>query len=204
VPFSWELGQDDPGLTGELVRLIADGRDVNDAMVFFSGTASSNQPQGLMNELTATQGVLTAGTATVVADDLWNLKAAIPARFTPNTTFAAPPAMFDRLYRLTPTGGTSEPSLMPTRDGALMGRPTVEWSFNSGTATPTSGTLVIAGDFTNYLIADRLGLTAVPIPTLFGGTAAFHPPTGESGLAVWGRTGAGVTVANAFRVLLGR
>jgi HK97 family phage major capsid protein len=205
VPFSWELGQDWPDLQNELVRLIADGRDVNDTTVFYSGTSSSNQPSGIMTGLSATQGVLTVGTATLTATDWWALKAAIPPRFTPNTTFAAPSPLFDRTFRLTPSGGTTEPPLMPTRDGALMGRPIAEWSFNAGTATPTSGTLAIGGDFrAGYVIADRLGLTAVPIPTLFGGTAAVHYPTGESGLAVWGRTGGGVVNANAFRVLLGR
>ena len=45
--------QDWATLQTELVRLIADGRDVNDAIVFFSGTASSNQPNGIMNGVTA-------------------------------------------------------------------------------------------------------------------------------------------------------
>lgn len=66
-------------------------------------------------------------------------------------------------------------------------------------------TIALAGDFNaGYVIADRLGLTGVPVPVLFGGTAAVHFPTGESDLAVWGRTGSGVVNANALRVLVAR
>ncbi len=205
VPYSWELGQDWNALGSELVRLVADGRDVNDSSVFFSGTSASNQPTGIMNGITASQGVWTVGTATLTAADWWSLKAAIPPRFASQTTFAAPSPMLDKTYRLVPNAATSEPALMEQRGGPLMGRPVVEWSFNAGTSTATGGTLAIGGDFNSgYVIADRLGLSAVPVPVLFGGTAAVHYPTGQSGLVVWGRTGAGVVNANAFRVLVAR
>jgi HK97 family phage major capsid protein len=206
VPYSWELGQDWGSLESELVRLIADGRDVLETSVFASGTSSANQPQGLFTGLTASQVVLTSGTAALAAGDIWALKAAIPPRFQANTTFAAPDPMLDRIYRLVPNASTSEPALLETRDGPLVGRPQVSWSYNAGTATPTNGTLVVGGDFSNYVIADRLGLTAVPIPALFSGNTAggIGYPTGQSGLAVWGRTGAQAVVPNAFRVLNGR
>ena len=87
-----------------------------------------------------------------------------------------------------------------------MGRPTSEWSFNAGTATATGGTIAIGGDFNaGYVIADRLGLTAVPIPVAVrrhrGGSTTRPASPGSS---VWGRTGAGVVNANAFRVLVAR
>jgi predicted phage gp36 major capsid-like protein len=172
VPYSWELGQDWDSLGSELVRLIAHGRDVNDA-----------------------------------AGDLWNLKAAIPPGFQGQSSFAAPSAFFDRTYRLVGAGATAEAVLMEGRGGPLCGKPISEWSFNAGTSVATGGTLCIGGDFNaGYVIADRLGLTAVPIPALFSGATAgsFGYPTGQSGLAVWGRTGAGVVNANALRVLVAR
>jgi HK97 family phage major capsid protein len=208
VPYSWEVGADWPaqGLQNELTRLISDAQNVNDAAVFFGGTSSSNQPTGLMTSLGTSQQVITGSTATLVAADVWALKAAVPTRWQPNTTFAAPTAMVDRIYRLTPSGATTEPQLMTSRDSALVGRPVAEWSFNAGTSVATGGTLAIAGDFSNYVIADRLGLTAIPIPVLFSGNTAggFGYPTGQSGLAVWGRTGANCVNVNAFRVLTSR
>jgi HK97 family phage major capsid protein len=208
VPYSWEVGADWPGnaLQNELVRLIADARDVNDTSVFWGGTSSSNQPAGLMTSLGTSQQVITSATATYAPGDAWALKAAIPPRFMPNTTFAAPPAIWDRTYRLVPNASTAEPALMEGRDGPFLGRPIAEWSFNAGTSVATGGTLMVGGDFSNYVIADRLGLTAIPIPVLFSGNTAdaFGYPTGQSGLAVWGRTGAGCINPNAFRVLTSR
>jgi hypothetical protein len=122
-------------------------------------------------------------------------------------SFEAVTWRLDKIYRLVPNASTSEPQLMDSREGNLVGRPAAQWSFNAGTATPTNGTIVVGGDFANgYCIADRLGLSAVPIPALFSGNTAgsFGFPTGQSGLAVWGRTGASVVNANAFRVLNGR
>jgi HK97 family phage major capsid protein len=206
VPYSWELGQDWDSLGSELVRLIADGCDVNDASIFYSGTSSSNQPNGVLPGLSVTQ-LLTVGTAALAAGDLWNLKAAIPPRFQGQSSFAAPSAFFDRTYRLVGAGATAEAVLMEGRGGPLCGKPISEWSFNAGTSVATGGTLCIGGDFNaGYVIADRLGLTAVPIPALFSGATAgsFGYPTGQSGLAVWGRTGAGVVNANALRVLVAR
>jgi HK97 family phage major capsid protein len=208
VPYSWEVGQDWPqqGLENELVRLIADAQSVSDASVFFGGTSSSNQPQGLMTSLGTSQQVLTVGTATLAVGDIWALKQAVPTRFQPNLTFAAPSPLVDRIYRLVPNASTSEPQLMESRDGALVGRPVAEWSFNAGTSIASGGTLALAGDFNNYVIGDRLGLTAIPIPVLFSGNTAggFGYPTGQSGLAVWGRTGAVCANVSAFRVLTSR
>jgi HK97 family phage major capsid protein len=212
VPYSWELGQDWGTLQSELVRLTADARDVMDATQFFSGAGTASfAPQGIVTGLAilgssgTTYATTTAATATLTASDLWSWKASIPPRFQANTTFTAPSPMFDRVWRLVGAGATAEAVLMDGRSGPLMGKPTAEWSFNAGTATPTSGTLFVGGDFrAGYLICDRLGLTAVPIPALLGGTAGVHYPTGQSGLAIWGRTAASVVNPNALRVLIGR
>jgi HK97 family phage major capsid protein len=177
--------------------------------VLYSGTASSNQPNGITNGLSATNVVLTVGTAALATGDLWALKAAIPPRFQANAGIVAPGPQLDRVYRLVGNGATAEASLFDnnSRSGNLVGLPVSQWSFNAGTAVGTGGTIALAGDFNSgYVIADRLGLTAVPIPALFSGNTAgsFGYPTGQSGLAVWGRTGAGVVNQNALRLLVGR
>ena len=209
VPYSWELAQDWGTLQSELVRLTADARDVMDATQFFSGAGTASfAPQGILTGLSilgssgTTFAITTAATATMTATDLWSLKAAIPPRFTGGAVFAAPSPLLDKIWRLVGSGATAEAVLMEGRSGPLMGKPTAEWSFNAGTATPTSGTIILGGNFqAGYLICDRLGLTAVPIPALMSGGTR---PTGQAGLAIWGRTGASVVNPNAFRVLIGR
>ena len=63
---------------------------------------------------------------------------------------------------------------------------------------------MVAGDFSNYLVADRIGVTAELIPHIFAGTSigAVGMPLGMRGLYCYGRTGAAVLAANAFRALV--
>ena len=84
------------------------------------------------------------------------------------------------------------------RGGDFLGRPKVEWS-TMGTGATTGTKLLVARDFSGYTIVDRLGTTAELIPHLFGATNRF--PTGQRGYYVYGRTGAAVTMLNAFRYL---
>jgi hypothetical protein len=90
----------------------------------------------------------------------------------------------DRIFRLVGNGATAEASLFESnnRSGNLVGLPTAQWSFNAGTATPTGGTLVVAGDFQTYAVIDRVGITAELIPHLFSGNTAgaFGYPVGWS------------------------
>jgi HK97 family phage major capsid protein len=203
VPFSIEVGQDWSGVTSELGRLIADGRDVVDATQFLTGNGT-NAPVGLLaigttGALTTSQRVQTDVAATLDVDDIWDLKGNLTnTRFAANARFAANSAMFDRIYRFTPSGSTTEPQAMPTREGALCGYPKIEWSTMVNTTT-TGSKVLILGDFQNFYIADRLGMTVELIPHLFGATNRF--PTGQRGLYAYGRTGTTTAVPNAFRYL---
>jgi HK97 family phage major capsid protein len=205
VPFSIELGQDWPELQNELVRLSSDARDVLDATQFLTGAGTSS-PGGILNiagtgGLTTSQRVQTTTSATYAVGDPWKLKAQLPARFIPTATYAAAPATYDSTFRFVAQGSTTEPRQFGDGDrgGNFLGRPKVGWSTMVSTTT-TGSKLFIAGDFSGYTIVDRLGVTAELIPHIFG-SAQGNLPTGQRGLYVYGRTGAGVTMPNAFRYL---
>jgi HK97 family phage major capsid protein len=202
VPFSIEAGQDWAGLEAELVRLVDDGRNTNDATQFYTGTGT-NAPQGLMTGLSASQRVATSGATAFAVADPWLLSAAIPNRFRSSTTYAAAPATWDKIYRFVGTNST-EPLQMPSRDGSFLGQPKVEWSSVGTQWTTTGGTVLVGGDFNQYAVVDRVGITAELIPHLFSGATAgsFGYPMGQRGLYTYGRTGAGVLVPNAFRALV--
>jgi HK97 family phage major capsid protein len=136
--------------------------------------------------------------ATLDIDDVWDIKGQLPARFIPNATFALHPSKADAIFRFTPSGSTTEPQAMPTRDGPLCGRPKVEWTAIP-TALTTGTTQLLYGDFAAaFTIADRLGMTAEIVPTLFG---ASRRPTGERGLFAYWRTGSKTVVPEALRYL---
>jgi HK97 family phage major capsid protein len=122
VPFSIELGQDWGTLQQELTRLIADARDVLDATQFLTGSGT-DAPAGVLTGLSTSQRVQCAATSFPAVADHYSLKAAVPARFLPNLTWLAHQGQWDRTYRLTPSGSTTEPQMLPTREGQMLGRP---------------------------------------------------------------------------------
>jgi HK97 family phage major capsid protein len=136
--------------------------------------------------------------ATFDVDDAYDIKGQLPARFMPNATWAAHPTKWDTIFRFTPSGSTTEPQALPTRDGAFIGRPKIEWTAIP-TALTTGTTQLLYGDFrAGFRIADRLGMTAEIVTHLFG---ANRRPTGERGLFCYWRTGSKTVVPEALRYL---
>jgi len=202
IPFSFELDQDWPSIAAELGRLISDSKDVLEATKFLLGAgAGSNEPVGILavgtaGALTTTQRVTSAGA--VAIGDVYALKQALgQIRFAASATWALNPTRLDAVYRLTPSGSTTEPQIMTDRNGPLLGRPTAEWS-TMATVLTTGSKWALYGDFKQgYVIGDRLGLSLEIIPHLFG--AANRYPTGQRGAyAIWRKDGR-VKVPNALR-----
>jgi HK97 family phage major capsid protein len=197
VPFSIEVGQDWDSIQRELAQLIQDGRDVLDATIFYSGTGT-DQPFGLKTGLTTTQRVQTDVAATFDVDDCYDIKGQLPPRFMANATWLAHPTKWDTIFRFTPSGSTTEPQALPTRDGQFIGKPKAEWT-SVPTALTTGTTQLLYGDVrAAYTILDRLGMTLELIPHLFGAAVR---PTGQRGVFAYWRTGAKCVVPEAMRYL---
>jgi HK97 family phage major capsid protein len=195
VPFSIELGQDWASLQSELAGLISDGRDQLDAVKFLTGSGT-DEPAGVLTGLTTSQRVQTAGTASFALGDNYLLKESLGARFVARASFCANPTTLDTIYRFV-GGGSTEPPVLPQRDGQWLGVPTYEWSaMASGSSTGTK--LAVYGDFSQFVIADRVGMTVEIVQHLFGSN---RRPTGERGVFAYWRTGSKVVVPNAFRYL---
>ena len=58
--------------------------------------------------------------------------------------------------------------------------------------------ILMHGDFTEFVIVDRIDTTLELIPNLVG---ANRRPTGQRGALLWFRTGSDSVVDNAFRLL---
>jgi HK97 family phage major capsid protein len=204
VPISIELFQDWTSLQQQLTNLISDAKNNLEATKFLLGSGV-NEPGGILNigalgGLTTTQRVLTATIATYAVGDPWLLKAALPPRFIPRVTYAAGPAIWDKTYRFVAQGSTTEPRQFSDGDrgGDFLGQPKVEYSPMAVTTT-TGSKIIIAGDWSQYKIVDRIGMQVEVIPHLFGATNRF--PTGQRGVYAFWRVGAGVLMPNAFRYL---
>jgi HK97 family phage major capsid protein len=203
IPFSIEIGQDWNGLQNELLKLLADGRDILDATKFLTGTGT-NEPQGIFSGaggLQTAQRIQTATTATTVIGDLYSVRQALNAtRFWANATFVAHPTGWDIFYRYVAQASTTDPlPFTQGRGGPFLGTPKLEWSTMSSATTVTGSKVAVVGDWTGYVIADRIGAQIELIPHLFG--AANRYPTGERGFYYFWRTGTAVSKPSAFAYL---
>lgn len=197
VPYSIEVGGDWAGLQAEMASLLQDAKDQLEATKFTKGAGhGSNEPEGIITGATTT---VAAGTAAFTVAHLYALQEALPPRFEPNAKFLAHNAQYNRVRQLDTNGGTN--LWVRLADGnppELIGYPAYKSSAMDSVLTAGSEIMVF-GDFSQFLIVDRLGMSVELIPHLFGTTA--NLPTGQRGLfAIWRNT-SDVLVPGAFRVL---
>jgi HK97 family phage major capsid protein len=82
----------------------------------------------------------------------------------------------------------------------LMGKPYHENDFMADfTGTTGAANLLIVGDFKNYLVAQRAGMSVELVPHVFGTTN--NRPTGERAWYAWARVGADSINDLGFRLL---
>lgn len=199
IPYSIEIGQDWNGLADEMAELIADAKDVLEAAKFISGTGT-NEPFGVLTGTTNTVNASTGQTFTLA--NLYALLEALPPRYRQRGAFISDLAIANRVRQFDTAGGSAvwEPAgIQGDVPGRLLGKPWYEASEMPDTPA-TGNKFLLFGDFSRYVIADRIGLNVEAVPHLFG---ANRRPTGERGLFAYWRNGAKVVDANALRALIG-
>jgi HK97 family phage major capsid protein len=202
VPISIEALEDEANVTQEVARLLAFGRDVLEAEAFVTGTGVG-QPTGIVTALAGTGSVVSPTTAeTFAAADIYALDGALPARYRANASWLANRGIYNSVRQFDTGGGAQ----MWERIGAdippmLLGRPALEAEAMDASFNPAAtgdNQLLIYGDFSNYVIADRIGMTVEFIPHLVG---ANRRPTGQRGWYAYYRVGADSVNDAAFRML---
>ncbi|HXJ48441.1 MAG TPA: phage major capsid protein [Candidatus Acidoferrum sp.] len=210
VPFSVEIQEDWGALEAEMGRLFQDAKDDEEATAFVTGAGSGVNPQGFVTGTTTTVAASTG--LTVTAANLYALEAALPPRFRPNESFVANRGIYNVVRGIDTAGGAAlwlyvsqglvTQSPTPGNTGAtLLGRGA--WEASQMQATVVNATkIVIVGDFSYFLVLDRLGMNIQPIPFLFG-AAQGNLPTGQAGIYAWWRNTSKVLSASAFVALTG-
>lgn len=208
IPFSIEIGMDWGSLEAEMGRLLGDAKDDLEATAFLTGTGT-NEPFGVL--VGATTTVATTTTAAFVVADLYKLEEALGPRYRPRASFVANRFIFNKVRQFDTAGGASvytdnlRQGLANTGAGgagavgpAVLGYPAYEWSAMVSALT-TTNKIAVLGDFSRYVIVDRVGMQVEAIQHLVGTN---HRPTGQRGLYAFWRNGAKVVDANGFRVLV--
>ncbi|MGW5259683.1 phage major capsid protein [Microbispora sp. NPDC004025] len=202
IPYSIEVGMDYPGFADEMSTLLTEGYDELQAQSMAVGTGS-NQPFGIITALDANTNVEVVVTTDgafggVDINKVWG---ALPDRWKQNATWV----MNHDVGNEVATFGNGNNLSFMTVDltgvlETIRQRP-VEFAsyFPDFTGTTNASNILVVGDFRNYLIADRAGMSLELVPHLFDVTN--NRPTGQRGWFAWARHGANSINDNGFRLL---
>lgn len=199
VPISIEAAADEANVASNVATLLAGGRDVLEASAFVNGTGTG-QPWGIVAALTGTGSEIASATAdTLAVGDIYSLWGALPTRYRRNANWLANTLIYNRIRQFDTGGGAQ----LWERIGAgqpaeLLGYPAHEASAMQSSISTIGNLILLMGDFRQFLIVDRVGMSVELVPHLMGAT---RRPTGQRGIyAIW-RNNSKVLVDNAFRLL---
>jgi len=199
IPFSIEVDQDWTQMRSEMSRLLADAKDLEEAKSFIEGDGSTGQqPGGIPGSLTAAGSLEYVG-ASWDDEDVYDLESDLAPRFRARASFLANKKIFNTIRQFADADGHD----LWERIGA--GMPAQLLGYNAYEASDMDddsedgNKFLLFGDFGQFLIVDRVGMSVELVPHLFGGD---QRPTGQRGLyAIW-RNDSKILVPNAFRVLV--
>ena len=199
VTGSYEIFQDS-NLLNQLPGLIGEAIDYAESAAFISGSGS-DAPKGVITAVSGTSGSLVTATtrgtfsSASIADTL-ALVNALPVRYEDTSTWVLNKATYRTIeQQMVGTGAVK--AIEMTNGRNLFDLPVVRSS--TMTSSTTSGNFVaVLGDFSQYIVYDRLGVNVEFIQNVVDGSGI---PTGQRGLVAYKRVGGDVSDVNAFRLL---
>lgn len=204
VPITIEALADEQNVAQEVGRLLAQGREDLEAVALITGSGTG-MPTGIVTALAdggaGTSLVNSKTTDTFAIADVYALHGALPARYRNNAQWLSNNLIYNLIRQFDVYGGAGLwTTLGDGRPPNLMGYPNLEAEAIDGTIDANGENYsLIFGDFQNYVIADRLGMTVEFIPHLF--STANARPTGQRGWYAYYRVGADSVNDAAFRML---
>src|SRR5262245_21368556 len=202
IPYSIELGQDYPGFADEMARLLAEGYD--EILVDkFSQGSGSGEPRGLLTALDANTNdeVVVTTDGAFGQEDVYKAWKSLPQRYRRNASWMMSVDVNNRVRQF----GTANvfhaytENLPAAWADMLFGRHVYESPyFPDFTGTTGAANILVVGDFSNYLIATRGGMSVELVPTLVGTN---HRPTGQRGWFAYARIGGNSVNDLGFRLL---
>jgi HK97 family phage major capsid protein len=202
VAASFEI-LEDTALANSLPALFADAKDRLEDAAFATGSGSS-QPKGIVTAVTAVTtsrvSPTTGGTFTTASRaDVDAVIEAVPPRFRSKSSWIANYSTYGIIRRMDQYGGSSFwANLGANQPNELLGRPQYE-AYSMVSTITTGSNILLAGDFSQFLIFDRIGSTMEYIPNTFDTTSG--RPLGQRGWFYNWRVGSDALVPSAFRVL---
>lgn len=205
IPYSIEIGQDYPMFAEEMATLLAAGYDELLVDKFTRG-AGTTEPNGILTQLSANTNVrvvVQTGGA-LGAKDPYTVWQAVPQRFRNNANWLMSVATNNAIRQLATANVYHAVTVTLPENWAdqLFGKRVYESPYMPDVTTSTSNPigLAVVGDFSNYVIARRGGMSVELVPTLFDVTN--NRPTGQRGWFAYSRIGGNSVNDLAFRLLV--
>ena len=200
IPYSIEVGQDYPGFAEEMRRLLDQGYVDLVAAQSMTGTT----PVGIFTALDANTNVEVVVTTdgTFSAVDLLKTWKALPERYKARATWVMSTSVENeiRSFSSDNSGAYYTVNIAQGGVGTLFGRPVVTTDYAPAfTGTTAAANILAVGDFSNFVIAQRAGMTVELVSHLFGTTNA--RPTGQRGWFAYARHGFDSVNDLGFRLL---
>lgn len=201
IPFSIELDVTWNALRSQLTTILQDAKDVEEATAFATGNGTAPNPSGVVSTLGTASRVQTAGSAALAAGDIYLLENAMAPRFISNSRIVASKTIFNKLRVAFQALASSAGDPFARPSGAMgatfNGYPMHELS-TMATTVGTADLVMLQGDFSQFLIVDRVGMGIELVPQLLGSN---RRPTGERGVFALWFNNSKILVDNAFRLL---
>ncbi|NUV63244.1 phage major capsid protein [Streptomyces sp. CAI-85] len=204
IPFSIEAGSDIVDFEAQMMALLASGYTDLVGAALTTGLGASNQPTGIVTALDANTNaemvVTTGGTIGGLAD-IARVWAALPARARNGDRVAwmSSVSVRNQIQALSADNGEGNP-VYSLEGGMLYDRPYVTNEHMAAMPTGTAAAnMLVVGDFSGYVVAQRAGMSIEPVSHLFDVTN--NRPTGQRGLFAWARIGADSIDDTRFRLL---
>jgi HK97 family phage major capsid protein len=175
VPFSLEIGDDWPAFQATMAQTLAERYDELLVDKFSRGTGSG-QPEGILHSA-ANASPTTIVTSTTDGafgqEDLYATWVALPQCYRRNAAWMMNVDVMDRIRQM----GTSRVyhavtvTLSAGQIDELFDKPVYESPyFPVFSSTTGASSRLVRGDFSNYVVVRRTGMTVELVPHLFGGS----------------------------------
>ena len=203
---AWVFGSyevlEDTDFGQQLPRLLADAKDRLEEAAFATGAGSGGVPQGVITG--ATTVVTTATTLVFAIGDIYATHGALPPRFrnAPGCAWVMNVTYINKARQFDTAGGASFwTNLGKGQPETLLGAPIYESTTMFGGTQAIGSLIAIFGDFGQFIIVDRVGVSLIYEPMVKGSGSSL--PSGQAGWFMFWRTGSQLATVNAFRVTKG-
>lgn len=203
IPYSIEVGSDYPAFAAEMRRLLDQGYIDLVASQTITGSGSSS-PTGIFTALDANTNVeVVVGTdGAFSAPDVLKVWKSLPERYRANATWVMNTDVENEIRAF--ADGSAQAyytvDLSQGGIGTLFGRPirTTDYA-PEFTGTTGAANILVVGDFSNFVVAQRAGMSVELIPHLFA--TGNNRPSGQRGWFAYARHGFDSVNDLGFRLL---